>query len=207
MWDLLPPDLQNKILSMTPAVEMRDCDVVYADQVDEDDIEVVQEFAQEQKMFSVHGVMCGNECACTLPSHIHIDRISQHTAQHRSSEWEPSWNEHFELDLARTSDGRIWAYNGSSEYSPIGRYEKRTFYRYPKACRLTRRYAERIGTTRFVLYRCTCIQDEVDATGEIGLPYIPAVVMHVRQSPETRVSTTTATRLHNGFKYGLYLES
>ena len=161
---------------------MRDYDVRYVDIVEEHDLDNVKEFAQEQNMLVVHGVMCGEDCACTLPQHIDVDCITEMQAAYRTGEFGgASWPGHFELIWKRTPDGRIWADNSNAEYTHIGRYEKRVVYRYPQACRLMRRYAERIGTTYSVLHKDVEIQTIVPNVEEPGPDYAPPIYMKIRE--------------------------
>ena len=181
MWNALPVELQDLIVTKTGEVQMKTHCIVFEDKVRDNDTVRVKEFAKTETMAKVDGASWGRVCACNnLP--LDIEEISSpvHFGDVYEDSFDESWGDHFELMLARTPDARLWADDGRSGWSHIGVCGVFVVHRYPRACRLTRRYAQTIAVCDALLFKHVQIAGDVDNTAEaLGMERVPAVVMHV----------------------------
>ena len=175
MWDGLPIEVQDLIVSMTGEARVRDHEIVFSDLVHASDANGVRAFARTTRMATVRGVSAGRVCACTQPDLPLVESVEA-----APEEWVPSWTRHFMLIALRTADGRLWADNSMSGWTHIGYHGRYGVYRHPRACLLARRYAERVDVMNILLFRHVQICHGLDNRYEgVHVDRLPAIVMHV----------------------------
>lgn len=119
LWETLPTVVQTHIASFTLQVP-QSSSIVFYDEYYDDEERKDDYFQSCQPMMTVPSVRLENNRFAVI---VHTDALDTIHYDDKSV----AWDEHFELNMAKTTDGTIVTGNNSGDFVQIGTIRKRTF--------------------------------------------------------------------------------